>query len=90
MIGIVCESLPMTSVRDWLLQIRKSPTRSWDDVLPVLIDLARQTACGLDCLEKKSIVHRDLSKIRGYAYIILPYGSFYLLVITLNLVRIEI
>lgn len=29
---------------------------------PYLIQLSRQTANGLDCLERKTIVHRDLSE----------------------------
>nr|BAG55499.1 protein tyrosine kinase [Monosiga ovata] len=60
-IGIVSESLPMSSVRDWLLQIRKTPSMTWGTILPVLVDLSRQAACGLECLEKKNIVHRDLT-----------------------------
>ena len=61
-IGIVSESLPMTSVRDWLLQVRKAQSMAWGTTLPVIIDLGRQTACGLACLEKKGITHRDLSE----------------------------
>ena len=62
LIGVLSEYLPMTSVRDWLLQVRTTPSISWSSVIPIIVDLSRQTANGLDCLEKRGIVHRDLSK----------------------------
>jgi hypothetical protein len=60
MICLVSESLTMTSVRDWLLQLRQI-RQEWASLIPVLIDLGRQTASGLACLERAGIVHRDLS-----------------------------
>lgn len=39
MIGVLYESLPMTSVRDWLLQLRQTSTCDWKTALPVIIDI---------------------------------------------------